>query len=421
MKRNAFSSAVLKSVGAPSSYYVPIPKHPKLPKRAAQVKVFLSKDSSNDPTGAFMAVCHCLGEAKERLDDNHLDVSFLSQLFDSESSSFSSHDDSRVGLGDLLGNFSTWTTIDVWRAILYIYGVHEDRSDRRGGKQRWTVSAVCFRTCSRFTHHMHKEHTVVFQNFQAQIETLCSESVFSVDPPRMPLDAVESLSEPGPKTVSINVFIHDDINVCSNTKLGRHGRWTTTRSTDKAYTSKCLKKFVPTHHWMPELASRPTVGEHVMDPNAGNLRLFASNCKLTPGCFWCGLSSTRIFFRWGCPSMLNGVGKVHCVFTHHGSFRKCHGKPQSSSWHILYDRQSWWFLFICSIIPSCTVPRKPKAGSKLPKKGKVLSEPVILRSFGTIRPGLRFAQSPYILPIKARTSWPCEAASARPSKPTQVF
>lgn len=71
---------------------------------------------------------------------------------------------------------------------------------------------------------MHKEHTVVFQNFQAQIETLCSESVFSVDPPRMPLDAVESLSEPGPKTVSINVFIHDDINVCSNTKLGRHGR-----------------------------------------------------------------------------------------------------------------------------------------------------------------------------------------------------
>ena len=244
MKRNAFSSTVLKSVGAPSSYYVPIPKHPKLPKRAAQVKVFLSKDSSNDPTGAFMAVCHCLGEAKERLDDNHLDVSFLSQLFDSESSSFSSHDDSRVGLGDLLGNFSTWTTIDVWRAILYIYGVHEDRSDRRGGKQRWTVSAVCFRTCSRFT-HMHKEHTVVFQNFQAQIETLYSESVFSVDPPRMPLDAVESLSEPGPKTVSINVFIHDDINVCSNTKLGRHGRWTTTRSTDKAYTSKCLKKICP--------------------------------------------------------------------------------------------------------------------------------------------------------------------------------
>ena len=92
-------------MGVPSSYYVPIPKHPKLPKRAAQVKVFLTKDASNDPVDAFMAVCQYLGEAKERLDDNHLNVSFPSQLFDSESSSFSSHDDSRDKLGDMLGKY----------------------------------------------------------------------------------------------------------------------------------------------------------------------------------------------------------------------------------------------------------------------------------------------------------------------------
>lgn len=99
--------------------------------------------------------------------------------------------------------------------------------------------------------------------------------------------------------------------------------------------------------------------------------------------------------------MLNGVGKVHCVFTRHGSFHKCHGKPQSSSWHIsciipsncyMIGNHDDLILFICSIIPSCKVPKKPKAGSKLPKKGKVLSEPVVLRSFGTIRTGLRFAQ-----------------------------
>ena len=48
--------------------------------------------------------------------------------------------------------------------------------------------------------------------------------------------------------------------------------------------------------------------------------------------------------------------------------------------------------FIFHDLISAAVPKKPKAGCKLPHKGEILTKKVVLKSFGTVSAKLRFGQ-----------------------------